>query len=150
MKSNEERGHEIIRINKYTDPSTSTPYYNHSNAPGPVRAITDSEGKIIERINYYLYAIPTITYYKTEPVNPSQITSSLIGNGIMLQGWQYDKEPNLYYYRAWYYAPRKRHFLQTAHMNLYQSLNQNTANFTEFMSILLTHEFHYMFSSNAR
>ena len=68
MKSYEEIGHEIIRINKYTDPSTSVPYYYQINAIRLVTAITDTNRKFEEQINYNFYAMPTITDYQTDPI----------------------------------------------------------------------------------
>ncbi|MCP4567560.1 MAG: hypothetical protein GY841_08275, partial [FCB group bacterium] len=72
-------------------------YYVHRNAIGSVTAITDANGDILERVTYDVFGMPTFT-----DGNGAQLMSSVIGNDILFQGRRYDKETNLYYYRARY------------------------------------------------
>ena len=122
---------EIIRVDKF-DGATSTPYYYHTNGIGSVTAITDESGDLVERVSYDVFGMPTFTDATDQP-----LTSSSIGNDILFQGRRYDKETNLYYYRARYYDPIMGRFLQTDpmgyadSMNLYQGFNMNPANFVD-------------------
>jgi len=123
----------------WNDSGTMTPYYYHTNGIGSVTAITDSSGNLIERVDYDIYGMPTFWDYKTDPNNPSIVSNSLIGNSILYHGRRYDKETNLYYYRARYYDPIMGRFLQTDpmgyedSMNMYSAFNQNPVNFTDPM-----------------
>jgi len=80
--------------------------------------------------------MPTFTDATNQP-----LTSSSIGNDILFQGRRYDKETNLYYYRARYYDPIMGRFLQTDpmgyadSMNLYQGFNMNPVNFVDPMGL---------------
>ncbi len=78
----------------------ATPYYMHTNRIGSETAVTDENGNVVERISYEAFGKHTITDYKTDPENPSIVDNSVIGNEILFQGRRYDKETNLYYYRA--------------------------------------------------
>ena len=124
---------EILRIDKY-DGAVSTPYYVHTNAIGSVTAVTDDSGSLVERVSYDVFGMPTFTDAADQP-----LTSSSIGNDILFQGRRYDKETNLYYYRARYYDPIMGRFLQTDpmgyadSMNLYQGFNMNPMNFVDPM-----------------
>ena len=74
--------------------------YIHTNAVGSVTAITDDSGNLVERVSYDVFGMPSFTDAADQP-----LTSSSIGNDILFQGRQYDKETNLYYYRARWYSP---------------------------------------------
>ncbi|MCP4216348.1 MAG: hypothetical protein GY765_16990, partial [bacterium] len=82
------------------DEGVATPYYMHSNRIGSITAVTDENGNVVERISYEAFGEHTITDYKTDPGNPTIVDNSVIGNEILFQGRRYDKETNLYYYRA--------------------------------------------------
>jgi RHS repeat-associated protein len=122
---------EIVRMDKY-DGATSTPYYFHTNGIGSVTAITGENGDLVERVSYDTFGKPSFTDAASQP-----LTSSSIGNDILFQGRRYDKETNLYYYRARYYDPIMGRFLQTDpmgyrdSMNLYQGFNMNPINFLD-------------------
>ncbi len=127
---------ETLRMDKYTG-TTATPYYFHNNGIGSVTAITDQDGNLIERVSYDIYGMPTFTDYLNDPQNPTVVENSVIGNDILFQGRRYDKETNLYYFRARYYDPIMGRFLQTDpmgyldSMNLYQAFNMNPVNFMD-------------------
>ncbi|MCX6580465.1 MAG: hypothetical protein NT166_09800 [Candidatus Aminicenantes bacterium] len=122
---------EIIRMDKY-EGATVTSYYFHTDANGSVTSITDKDGNLIERVTYDTYGMPTFL----DPTG-NVIPESLIGNTILFQGREYDKETNLYYYRARYYDPIMGRFLQNDpmgyqdSMNLYQGFNMNPVNFID-------------------
>jgi RHS repeat-associated protein len=122
---------EIIRMDKY-EGDTFTSYYYHTDANGSVTAITDADGKLIERITYDIYGMPTFW-----DAAGNKISKSSIGNNILFHGREYDTELNLYYFRARYYDPIMGRFLQTDpmgyadSMNLYQGFNMNPVNFID-------------------
>ncbi|MCP4214098.1 MAG: hypothetical protein GY765_05540, partial [bacterium] len=117
----------------------ATPYYMHTNRIGSVTAVTDENGNVVERISYEAFGKHTITDFKTDPENPGIVDNSVIGNEILFQGRRYDKETNLYYYRARSYDPVMGRFLQNDplgyvdSMNMYQAFNQNPVNFVDPM-----------------
>jgi RHS repeat-associated protein len=131
---------EILRMDKYGD-SGRTPYYFHTNANGSVTAITDANGDLVERVSYDGYGMPTFTDCRTDPLNPQTVSHSVIGNDLLFHGRRYDKETNLYYYRARYYDPTTGRFLQYDpkgyydSMNLYQAFNMNGVNFLDPMGL---------------
>ena len=108
---------EILRVDKY-ESGSPIPYYYHTNAIGSVTAITDSSGSLVERISYDTFGMPTITGTSGEV-----IPASTIGNEYLFQGRRYDRETNLYYYRARYYDPIMGRFLQTDPMGYRDSMN---------------------------
>jgi RHS repeat-associated protein len=122
---------EIIRVDNY-ESGSPVPYYYHTNAIGSVTAITDDSGNLIERISYDTFGMPTFTDTAGET-----IYSSSIDNEYLFHGRRYDRETNLYYYRARYYDPIMGRFLQTDpmgyedSMNLYQGFNMNPVNFVD-------------------
>jgi RHS repeat-associated protein len=126
---------EIIRMDKY-EGATVTSYCFHTDANGSVTSITDADGNLVERVTYDTYGMPTFW----DPTG-NVIPESLIGNNILFQGREYDKETNLYYYRARYYDPIMGRFLQTDpmgyqdSMNLYQAFNMNPVNFVDPMGL---------------
>ncbi|MCK4764363.1 MAG: hypothetical protein KAW12_19345, partial [Candidatus Aminicenantes bacterium] len=133
---------EIFRVDKY-ESGSPIPYYYHTNAIGSVTAITDSSGSLVEKISYDTFGMPTITGTSGEA-----ISTSTIGNEYLFQGRRYDRETNLYYYRARHYDPIMGRFLQTDpmrykdSMNLYQGFNMNPVNFLDPLG-LLTYSWKY-------
>jgi RHS repeat-associated protein len=127
---------ELLIIFNY-DGATAIPYYVHTNDIGSITAITNQEGNIVERVSYDTYGMPTFTDYQTDPLNPTVLENSVIGNDILFQGRRYDKDMNLMYFRARYFDPIMGRFLQTDpigyrdSMNLYQAFNQNPVNFID-------------------
>jgi len=116
------------------DGDTFKAYYPHTNGSGSITAITNDQGEVIERVTYDVYGMPTFLDANNQPLANNQST---IGNTYLFQGRQYDKETNLYYYRARYYDPIMGRFLQTDpmgyedSMNLYQGFNMNPVNFMD-------------------
>jgi RHS repeat-associated protein len=122
---------ELIRLDAF-DGSTITPYYVHRDGTGSSTALTDANGSVVERYKYGLYGKTTFM-----DASGNVISNSAIGNHILFQGREFDKELNLYYYRARYLDPIMGRFLQTDPMgykdslNLYQAFNMNPVNFTD-------------------
>ncbi|MCK5019542.1 MAG: RHS repeat-associated core domain-containing protein, partial [Candidatus Peribacteraceae bacterium] len=122
---------EIIRVDNY-ESGTPVPYYFHTNAIGSTTTITDNSGNLIERVSYDTFGMPTFTNS-----SGGNIAASTIDNEYLFQGRRYDRETNLYYYRARYYDPIMGRFMQTDpmgyqdSMNLYQSFNTNPMNFVD-------------------
>ncbi len=122
---------ELLRIDVYEN-GTVTSYFVHTNAVGSVTAITDADGNIVERVSYDAFGNASFTDAAGNP-----IAASAIGNEILFQGRRYDKESNLYYYRARHYDPVMGRFLQNDptgyhdSMNLYQAFNMNGVNFVD-------------------
>ena len=112
-------------------------YYFHKDSQGSVRAVTDENGDLIERVEYGIYGNPTFWDYTQDPNNPIKRNRSVIGNDILFQGRRYDYETGLYYFRARYYDPIMGRFLSVDpmgykdSMNLYQAFNMNPVNFTD-------------------
>ena len=67
----------------------------------------------IRRIKYDPYGKATFIDFQTDPSNPQVVSHSVIDNDLLFHGRRYDKETNLYYYRARYYDPTTGRFLQT-------------------------------------
>ena len=73
-------------------------YYYHSNALGSVVALSDQSGEIAES-------------YRYTPFGQVQDAGSL-GNPYLFTGRRYDAETGLYYYRARFYHPELRRFME--------------------------------------
>jgi RHS repeat-associated protein len=122
---------EILRMDK-NENGVMVHYYFHTNAINSTTAVTDQNGNIIERYSYDIYGMPII-----KNANGDVISQSAIGNEYMFHGRRYDKETNLYYFRARYYDPIMGRFLSVDpmgykdSMNLYQAFNMNPINFID-------------------
>ena len=127
---------EILLIKIFQGPYPGT-YYYHTNGSGSVTAITDQEGKLVERVSYDAWGVPTFKDYLTDPNNPIIREYSVIGNEILWHGRRYDPETHMYYFRNRTYDPTMGRFLQTDpmgykdSMNLYQAFNMNPVNFID-------------------
>lgn len=78
--------------------SGGTSYFYHFDALGSVIALTDAAGALAESYAY-------------TPFGQSNGTSS-VGNPYQYTGRRFDDESGLYYYRARYYHPELRRFMQ--------------------------------------
>ncbi len=120
-----------------TYPEQKKSYYLHRDAQGSTIAVTDQEGKLIERVSYGIYGYQTFWDYSQDPNVPIKRSRSVIGNVILFQGRRYDYETGLYYFRNRYYDPQMGRFLQTDpmayndSMNLYEAFNNNPINFID-------------------
>ena len=67
-------------------------YWLHQDANLNVVAITDSAGKVVQRVSYDAYGKPVVSGNDT-------------GNAFLFQGRRFDPESGLYYFRLRYYSP---------------------------------------------
>lgn len=124
-------------IDAATEPVQVKSYYLHRDAQGSTTAVTDQDGKLIERVTYGIYGAPTFWDYTQDPNNPVMRSHSVIGNDVLFQGRRYDQETGLYYFRNRYYDPIMGRFLSVDplgyhdSMNLYQAFNNNPVNFSD-------------------
>ena len=98
-------------------------YYYHTNDLGSVVALTDSTAAVAETYRYTAYGQPE--------------TPSALGNPYLYTARRYDTETGLYYYRARYYDPELRRFIQSdpigymGGMNLYAYVFNNPILFVD-------------------
>ena len=98
-------------------------YYYHTNDLGSVIALTDSAAAVVETYRYTAYGQP-------EP-------PSAVGNPYLYTARRYDSEISLYYYRARYYDPHLRRFIQPdpigylGGMNLYAYVGNSPVSFVD-------------------
>lgn len=83
---------EILLMRSETDS-----YFHHTNYLNSSMAVSDSEGSIVESMQYDVFGAPTI--YDSEG---NALTISLINNHVLFAGREYDFETEMYYYRARY------------------------------------------------
>jgi RHS repeat-associated protein len=104
------------------DPN-ETVYYYHADHLGSVIGLTNDAGAWVEKYAYTLYGKPA--------------APSTVGNPYMYTGRRLDTETGLYYYRARYYDPNLRRFIETdpigyaGGMNLYAYVGNSPINFVD-------------------
>ena len=104
------------------DPN-ETVYYYHADNQGTIIGLTNDSGAWVEKYAYTLYGKPA--------------AASTVGNPYMYTGRRLDAETGLYYYRARYYDPHLRRFIQTdpigyaGGMNLYAYVSNSSVNFID-------------------
>lgn len=82
-------------------------YYYHANHLGSTLALTDSEGKVIERVAYDVYGTPTFT-----DGTGAALEASSVGNNILFTGREFDAVLGIYYFRARSMHPYMGRFMQ--------------------------------------
>lgn len=82
-------------------------YFYHVNQLGSTMALTDKNGKIVERVGYDPYGAPTFFN-----ASSSEITASAVENNILFTGREYDPETGTYYFRARSQYPQMGRFMQ--------------------------------------
>jgi RHS repeat-associated protein len=98
-------------------------YFYHADALGSVVALTDGTGAIAETYRYEAFGEPE--------------QASTLGNPYLFTGRRYDPETGTYYYRARYYDPELRRFLEpdpigyVDGMNLYAYVGNSPVNFID-------------------
>jgi RHS repeat-associated protein len=71
-------------------------YFYHVDQLASTVAVTDKEGKLVERTLYDIYGTPTFIKGDTG----ERMTESCIGNIKLFSGREYDRESGTYYFRA--------------------------------------------------
>ena len=85
--------------------------------------MTDASGSLVEAYRYNMYGQP--------------LQASTVGNLYMFTGRRFDSETGLYYYRARYYSPQLRRFIEPdpigfeGGMNLYAYVGNDPGNATD-------------------
>ena len=104
------------------DPN-ETVYYYHADSQGTIIGLTNNSGAWVEKYAYTLYGKPA--------------AASTVGNPYMYTGRRLDAETGLYYYRARYYDPHLRRFIETdpigyaGGMNLYVYVGNSPINWVD-------------------
>lgn len=93
---------EVLQMSKGSDV-----YYYHTNHLGSTVAITGSDCKLIERVDYDAYGTPI--FYDASG-NPMAVSS--VGNTILFTGREYDYKAGIYYFRARSQHPAIGRFMQ--------------------------------------
>jgi RHS repeat-associated protein len=101
--------------------------------------LTDLSGKNLSNLftEKFINTGKDILIY--ERPDPNEHEESIVSNNVLFQGRNFETETGLYYFRARYFHPVLKRFLQTDPMgyedslNLYQAFNQNPVNFTDPM-----------------
>ena len=103
--------------------TSETVYYYHADSQGTIIGLTNDSGAWVEKYAYTLYGKPA--------------AASTVGNPYMYTGRRLDAETGLYYYRARYYDPHLRRFIETdpigyaGGMNLYAYVRNSPLNFID-------------------
>jgi RHS repeat-associated protein len=104
----------------------------HANALGSVAAVSDREGRVVERYRYDAYGAPLFLDPGSAP-----IPRSAVFNNLLFTGRYYEPESGLYDFRRRAYHPVLGRFLQrdplgeAASLNLYAYVFDNPINATD-------------------
>ena len=82
-------------------------YYYHTNHLGSTMGLSNKEGKIIERVEYDVYGMPTFM-----DAEGNVLENSTVGNNILFTGREYDYETENYFFRARSMQPIVGRFMQ--------------------------------------
>jgi RHS repeat-associated protein len=82
-------------------------FFYHVDHIGSVVSVTDSDGKLAEKVEYDAYGMPSFI-----DASGNELESSVIGNNILFTGREFDSETGLYYYRARSMSPSLGRFMQ--------------------------------------
>lgn len=82
-------------------------YYYHTNHLGSTMGISNKEGKIVEKVEYDVYGMPTFLN-----ADGKVLAASTIGNNILFTGREYDTETGDYFFRARSMHPMVGRFMQ--------------------------------------
>jgi len=107
-------------------------YYYHANHLGSTIALTTDESKLVERIAYDAYGLPTFIDAEGE-----ELTVSSVGDDILFTGREFDAELGVYYFRARSQHPYIGRFIQhdplmyVDGMNDYMYVRNNSTNYSD-------------------
>jgi len=82
-------------------------YYYHTNHLGSTMGLSNKEGKIVEKVEYDVYGMPTFLN-----ADDKVLAASTIGNNILFTGREYNAETGDYYFRARSMHPMVGRFMQ--------------------------------------
>jgi len=107
-------------------------YYYNTNHLGSTIAISNTNGTVVERVDYDAFGLPTFN-----DANGNSILRSLIDNQILFSGREYDFESSTYYFRNRIQHPVMGRFLQVDPflyidgMNSVSYVNDNPVNWID-------------------
>ena len=96
-------------------------YYYHTNHLGSTMALSDKEGKVVEKVEYDVYGMPTFL-----DVDGKVHETSAIGNNILFTGREYDVETGDYFFRARSMHPLVGRFMQKDPLGYVDGMNDYT------------------------
>lgn len=82
-------------------------YYYHTNHLGSTMVLSDVDGLLTENVCYDVYGVPSFT----NKIG-NALSQSFINNSILFTGREYDKDIEIYYYRARSLHPQTGRFMQ--------------------------------------
>lgn len=82
-------------------------YYYHTNHLGSTMGLSNKEGKIVEKVEYDVYGMPTFL-----STDGKVLAASTIGNNILFTGREYNAETGDYYFRSRSMHPMVGRFMQ--------------------------------------
>lgn len=82
-------------------------YYYHTNHLGSTMGLSNKEGKIVEKVEYDVYGMPTFLN-----ADGKILEESTVGNNILFTGREYNAETGNYYFRARSMHPLMGRFMQ--------------------------------------
>lgn len=82
-------------------------YYYHTNHLGSTLALSDKDGKTVERVAYDVYGTPSFA-----DARGNAMDKSAVGNNILFTGREYDAETGNYFFRARTMHPAMGRFMQ--------------------------------------
>ncbi len=113
-----------------------TSYYYHSNHLGSIISLSETNGKMLEYIDYDVYGSPL--FYDNKG---NTITTSTVNNSILFTGREYDYETGNYYFRARSQNPIIGRFMQkdpilyVDGMNDYSYVNNMSVTYTDIFGL---------------
>lgn len=96
-------------------------YYYHTNHLGSTMGLTNKEGKIVEKVEYDVYGMPTFL-----DADGKVLAASTIGNNILFTGREYNAETGDYYFRARSLHPMVGRFMQKDLLGYIDGMNDYT------------------------
>ena len=82
-------------------------YYYHTNHLGSTMGLSNKEGKIVEKVEYDVYGMPTFL-----DAEGNVLENSSVGNNNLFTGREYDVETDDYFFRARNIHPMMGRFMQ--------------------------------------
>ena len=107
-------------------------YYYHTNHLGSTMGLSNKEGKIVEKVEYDVYGMPTFL-----STDGKVLAASTIGNNILFTGREYNAETGDYYFRARNMHPMVGRFMQKDPLGYIDGINDyiyvynNSINYTD-------------------
>jgi RHS repeat-associated protein len=102
------------------DGRTTTFFYHDNAAVMSAAALTDSQGRVVERYSYDLYGEPIVM-----AASGTMGMESTVGNPFLYQCGRRDAETGFYYYRNRYYNPLNGRFISRDPFGIWGDINNH-------------------------